>query len=86
MGFRGLASSLALLALAGCSSGIQERYHWNASTLAYLRSDEAQCQREANSHYVPWIVFLFGGWQIRQTIYKDCMEGRGYTLTGKEAV
>lgn len=80
----GIGALCAVAWLAGCST--VQRYTWNCANGACeptkFRADDAECQAEANKPYVP----LVAGQGPRLTIYKDCMEGRGYVKLGSESV
>lgn len=80
----GVAALCAAALLVGCAT--TQRYTWScpggACEPTKFRADDGECQIEANKPYVP----LVAGQGPRQTIYKDCMEGRGYVKVGSESV
>jgi len=80
----GVGALCVVVWMAGCTTA--QRYTWNCAAGACeptkFRSDDGECQVEANKPYVP----IVAGQGPRQTIYKDCMEGRGYIKVGSQSV
>jgi hypothetical protein len=92
-----LWSALAVIAVVavGCaptpvrpgvyrSKARMTRYTWQCpnGSSAQFPQDTRACLAEAASHYVPRIA----GREPQRTLYKDCMEARGYTKIGTASV
>ena len=84
---RRMMTVLALLVLAGCAFEAP-RYSWHRpggsslppeQDLAVLKADEDACVQERNSSSLR--MFYGALWYdvTQRTIYKDCMEARGWT-------
>jgi hypothetical protein len=75
--------SIGLL-LSGCTVNV-DRYQWTwpagKFTQAALQADKNDCIKSANQAYIPWVA----GNGPRLTLYKDCMEGRGWVQVDKPA-
>ncbi len=74
---------LAGVVLAGCTTAHVTRYTW-ASADPNLKQADIECLKETNKTYVPGLYG--GGKAIRQTLYKDCIEQRGYAKLKTEDV
>jgi hypothetical protein len=67
---------LTAAVLAGCSARV-DRYTWTGGDSTRFELNRQECIHEANAAYVPWVA----GNGPRLTLYKDCMERRGYIKT-----
>jgi len=68
------------LILAGCST---RTYVWTRDprpTDVEFKVDQLTCRGEANAAYIP----LVAGTGPRWTLYKDCMEKKGYVKQGRQ--
>jgi hypothetical protein len=69
-----------VIGLAGCAS--ERSYIWLRDprpTDLEFRVDQLTCRGEANAAYIP----LVAGMGPRWTLYKDCMEKKGYVKQGR---
>ena len=71
--------SLGLL-VAGCAAPAT-RDTWSGSAFTQLQTDHQSCLVEANHDAIPAIAS-----KARRTLYKDCMEQRGYRRLQSEQV
>jgi len=72
-------SSAARIAIAIILSGCAHHpYTWTPPAgyvgTGQFRADQSWCLAEANQPYIPWVA----GDGPRWTLYKDCMEKKGY--------
>jgi hypothetical protein len=73
-----------LLLLAGCATtGIRDTWTGPASP---FQAAHNHCVGAAATAYVPFVVEMFGGHNIRWNLCKDCMAKAGYTLVRTDAV
>jgi hypothetical protein len=66
-----LGAIMVVIVVAGCAANV-DRYTWSGP--AGFGQNRHECIIEANSAYIPWVA----GNGPRLTLYKDCMERRGY--------
>jgi hypothetical protein len=70
-----LGAIMVVIVVAGCATNV-DRYTWSGDRTNFNLSRQ-ECIIEANSAYIPWVA----GNGPRLTLYKDCMERRGYVKT-----
>jgi len=76
---RAIGALTLVAVLAGCAT-----IRWQGGDRDQFQYNHQDCVKKANDQapYIPIIVWIFGGWKIRETLYKDCMEKRGYQREG----
>jgi len=70
--------------VVGCTANVdQYKWTWPNGKFAQgaLNADMRDCIKVANEAYIPWVA----GKGPRLTLYKDCMEGRGWVRADKPA-